>query len=163
MDIKARARTHLDFTRSWTLNYLEGIPEDKYTFQPWPGANHVLWTLGHIAASDEFGIVALKGSTDFSMGPYAQQFGMGSTPVDDPSKYPPMKQVREYLDSQRRELLTLLDKVSEAELLLPTEGDLAQFAPDLAGIPFSLAWHEGMHAGQMVAIRKALGLKPVMG
>lgn len=163
MDIKTRVKAYLDFTRQWTLNYLEGISEDRYTYQPWPGANHVLWNLGHIAASDTFGIAALKGSTDTPTGPYDGIFGMGSTPVDDTSKYPPIKKVRHDLDDQRRELLSLLEGMSEADLLKPTEGDMAQFAPDIAGVLFTLAWHEGVHAGQIVAIRKALGLKPVMG
>jgi hypothetical protein len=163
MDIKTRAKAYLDFTRQWTLNYLEGIPEDKLTHQPWPGANHVLWNLGHIGASDTFGIAALKGATDLPTGPYDSIFGMGSTPVDDRSKYPPIKEVRDYVDGQRRELLALLGGMSEADLLKPTEGDMAQFAPDTAGVLFTLAWHEGVHAGQIVAIRKTLGLKPIMG
>ena len=53
--------------------------------------------------------------------------------------------------------------MSETDLLKSTEGDMAQFAADVAGVLFTLAWHEGMHAGQIVAIRKTLGLKPVMG
>ena len=163
MDIKSRAKGYLDFTRQGTLKYLEGIPEGKYTYQPWAGANHVLWNLGHIAATDMFAIAALKGASGFPTGPYDSIFGMGSTPVDDPSKYPPIKEVRDYLDGQRRELLALLERKSEADLLKPTEGDMAQFAPDAAGVLFSLGWHEGMHAGQIVAIRKALGLKPIMG
>ena len=161
MTLKERAKGLLNLSREWTLKYLEGIPEDKYTHQPWPGANHVLWTLGHLAETDAYVSHFLRGTPEeYKPGKYAELFGMGSTPVDDPTKYPPSAEIRDHLTRCREELLATVEGMSEADLLKPAPEDF--FAPDLIGTMFTVPWHEAMHAGQIVALRKALGLKPIM-
>ena len=161
MTLKERARGFLDLSREWTLKYLEGIPEDKYTHQPWPGANHVLWTLGHLAETEAYIAHFLRqGQQEQTPTKYAELFGIGSTPLDDPAKYPPPAEIRDHLTQCREELLATLESISEADLLKPAPEDF--FAPDLIGAMFTLPWHEAMHAGQIVALRKTLGLKPIM-
>jgi hypothetical protein len=161
MTLKERAKGLLDLSREWTLKFLEGIPEDKYTFQPFSGANHVLWTLGHLAETDAYVTHALQGAEEeYKSEKYPDLFGMGSTPVPDPGKYPSPAKIKEYLSGCRKNLLAKLESMSEADLLKPATEEF--MAPDLMGTMFTLPWHEAMHGGQIVAVRKALGLKPLM-
>ncbi len=41
--------------------------------------------------------------------------------------------------------------------------DLQSFAPSHAALIPTIAWHEGMHIGQLTVIRKSLSLDPVFG
>ncbi len=49
----------LEFARRVTLGLLEDIPEDKLFYQPFPGANHAIWIIGHVAWDDSFFLTAL--------------------------------------------------------------------------------------------------------
>ncbi|KPK45852.1 MAG: hypothetical protein AMK72_10460 [Planctomycetes bacterium SM23_25] len=49
----------LEFARRVTLGLLEDIPEDKLFYQPFPGANHALWIIEHVAWDDSFFLTAL--------------------------------------------------------------------------------------------------------
>jgi hypothetical protein len=51
----------LEFARRVTLGLLEDIPEDKLFYQPFPGANHAIWIIGHVAWDDNFLLTALAG------------------------------------------------------------------------------------------------------
>ena len=62
---------------------------------------------------------------------------------------------------RRAALLEILGVMADADLLKPTPADMAAFCPDYASIFEMVAWHEGMHAGQITMVRRALGHKPV--
>lgn len=49
----------LGFSRRALLGISEDIPASKLTFQPFPGANHALWILGHLAATDDYFLTTL--------------------------------------------------------------------------------------------------------
>jgi len=51
--------------------------------------------------------------------------------------------------------------LSDAELLEPIEGEAAQFAANRAVLMSSLAFHEGVHMGQVSVARRAAGLPPM--
>jgi hypothetical protein len=45
VEAKSAGLGTLAFARRFTEQLLEGIPQDKITFQPFDGANHVLWNI----------------------------------------------------------------------------------------------------------------------
>ena len=51
-----------------------------------------------------------------------------------------------------------IDCMSDDQLASPLPEDFKTFAPSLAALPSSIAWHEGMHSGQLTMIRKSLGI-----
>ena len=163
MAILERAQAALAFARQRTMDYLRDFPEDKYTHQPWPGANHVAWALGHLMVTDNWVLTTFGGANRDPDGKLSELYGMGSRPTDEPARYASPADLRGQLERVQAELLRHVERMGEAELLQPCAGELAEFAPDKLGLLFQMAWHEGMHAGQIVAIRKALGLAPVMG
>jgi uncharacterized damage-inducible protein DinB len=135
-------------------------PED-WTHQIAPGTNHALWFAGHMAASDNFFIGMLDPAKKRNLDDWSGHFGMGSQPTSDPDDYPPVAEVLDAMRERRTVLLELLGKMSDGDLAKATPPDVAGFCPDYAAIFQMGTWHEGLHAGQITMIRRALGHKPV--
>lgn len=152
----------LRVARHWLLETVRAVPADKLCWQPFAGANHAMWNAGHCAASDDFFVSTLGGVTSGLPAGWKELFGGGSTPVGDPGKYPRLEEVLGVLASRRGALETWFGGQSDAQLLEALPEDWRTFAPNKAVLMGAIAWHEGTHTGQIHAVRKALGLKPVM-
>jgi hypothetical protein len=153
----------LAFSRKVTLGLFEDIPDNKICHQPFAGANHPLWTLGHLACTDEYFLKEVGGRPYNRFENWSKLFFMGSKPTANPKDYPPVAEVKAALDKNRQELIGWFKSMSDAELGKPFEGDMAQFAANRGILMSTIAWHEGLHAGQMSAVRKSLGLAPKFG
>ena len=81
-------------------------------------------------------------------------------PVEDLSVYPDSALVLAVLKRQRESLLTSISDMSDADLAQLLSEDIRWYAVDGLALLFKLCWHEGMHAGQITAVRKSLGLGP---
>lgn len=160
---KEYALRSLTESREFTLAILADIPEDKLLHQPFPGANHALWIMGHLAATDDTFVGLYDGGKARLAEPYKKAFGMGSTPVGDPAAYPPIAEIRRRLKATRRRLLAAVQSATAAALAKPLPKEFESYASDKLAFLISLAWHEGMHAGQLTTIRKSLGLAPKYG
>lgn len=153
----------LAFSRRALLGLLNDIPREKYTYQPVPRCNHVLWVLGHLAWTDDYFVYLQTGTSSALSDEWNKSMGMGSTPVADAAAYPPIATVMDKLAERREALLGWFKSLTPSQLAAPITGNLAQFAPTFAALMSSLAWHEGLHSGQISVIRKALGLQPAFG
>lgn len=153
----------LDFARSNTLSFLADVPEDKWCHQAIAGANHALWVVGHLAVVDDYFISSFGGQDSRLPEAWGELFGMGSTPSSDASAYPRPAEIRDALGSRRADLIAWFESLSDDKLVAPLSGDWEKFAPNTVGLAFSIAWHEGLHAGQLTVVRKSLGLAPKLG
>ena len=90
-------------------------------------------------------------------------FGGGSKPVADASVYPSAAKVRAYLKDRRETLLAVLEGVSEEDLDKAAPDDAPEFLPTVESIFRVLAWHEGLHAGQVSVAHRSLGRPPILG
>lgn len=150
----------LEFARRVTLGLLEDIPEDKLFYQPFPGANHALWIIGHVAWDDNFFLTTLGGKqTDFPPA-WNELFGVGSVLQPEPAAYPSLAEIRQQLEARRAGLIEWFKSMDGDQLVTALPEDYQTFARDYAALMTSIAWHEGLHAGQLTVVRKALGLKP---
>src|SRR5579872_3247515 len=56
---------HVLAAYNWTQTALQavfdGIPAEQFLHQPFPGANHALWTMGHLATVDQYFLKSLAG------------------------------------------------------------------------------------------------------
>jgi len=160
---KQHAIAMLKFTRSTGLQMLNGFPEAKYTWQSCPTDNHVLWVLGHLAATDAWmaGVVGAKGAS----APESWQaiFGMGSKPVGDAKKYPPLAEVKKAFEENRAAILNWLEGARDADLAQSLQEKTGGFASDPIDAALKLGWHDGWHFGQIASLRKALGFPSVTG
>ncbi len=157
------ARAVLEFARQITLKMVDDIPGEKICSRPLDKSNHALWVLGHLAVTDDWFACTIGNSEsvlDESWGPL---FGMKSEPSDDASTYPSLEAVKAGLERSRASLLSAFESMDEQQLQSPLPEDLKGFAPNVGGAAFSLAWHEGFHAGQLSAVRRSLGLPLAMG
>ncbi|MCG8409608.1 MAG: DinB family protein [Phycisphaerales bacterium] len=153
----------LTFSRKAFMGLIDSIPEDKLLHQPSEGANHAMWIMGHLACTDEFFMNKLGDRPFNRFGDWEKIFFMGSKPSPNASDYPSANEVRETMANNREQLVSWVKPWDESKLLSPLPGDLRNFATSHASWISTLAWHEGMHTGQLAAIRKSLGLTPVLG
>jgi uncharacterized damage-inducible protein DinB len=153
----------LAFSRQSLLTLAEDIPHDKLTYQPFPGANHALWILGHLANSDDFFLAELAKKPSPKFEQTKPVFSSGSKPTPKLSDYPPIEEVKSYLSSAREGLISWFKSMPPSQLAAPLPDDWKPFAPTYGALMFAIAWHEGMHTGQLTAIRKSLGLAPKFG
>jgi len=162
-DLRTIGLSSLEFARQATLKLLEGLPEQGFTHQPVAGGNHVLWVLGHLAATDDFFLTRLANRESGLPQQWGALFGMGSTPTSDAAAYPSREEVLQRLAERREALVQWFRSLSDADLARTLPDDFSEFAPDYASLPTRIAWHEGLHAGQISTVRKSLGLKPAFG
>jgi hypothetical protein len=139
---------------------LEDIPADKWCYQPFPGANHALWTVGHLAVVNHRFTATLEGRQPEPHGNYQELFGMGTTPVGNPAAYPPVSEVLAFAAQVREAWLAAIKAVSPGRLTEETPEQFRRFAPTWGMMVAGLSQHTAFHMGELAVIRKALGMKP---
>lgn len=151
----------LEFARYFTNTMLDNIPDDKLCYQPIPDSNHALWVMGHLACTDEFFMQVCGGPWNQRFESFKGVFFMGSKPLADRGAYPPVAEVREWLQDSRTRMVEWLKGQSPEELATPLPEYLQRAATDRLKLVARLAVHESAHSGQLTVIRKSLGLAPV--
>lgn len=163
MQTKQQARVALEFARMFSKGLIDETPQDKWLHQPTAGANHVLWNVGHLGVSHHWVRCQIDSSVPPGDEKWRKLFAGGSTPVNDAAAYPKIEEVRAYYEKQWDAVLSLLDKISDAELDAPVPKDSELFSKNKLGLFYFIAWHEGLHAGEIAMARKAAGLKAKFG
>lgn len=143
-------------TEELLLRYLEGFDDDNaYTGAP-NLPNHAAWTLGHLALTMHRAAERISGATyplEWDPEPYA----FGSTPA---AAGPPLTEmVGRYRQSMDR-LAEAARRAGDDGLEAPVQwGRGTMTARDLL---MRMVFHNGTHCGQVVDLRRALGLPPVI-
>jgi len=123
-------------------------------------SNHARWQVGHLAYFDGY-TLALAGDRSEDYRSLKEPFGMGSTVSDDPAAYPPWTDLRESLYRIHAKLNMLVSDDSGVDPdMNVSEGEGRQ---PLWQVLTFVSLHESYHAGQIVAIRRALGLDRAFG
>lgn len=150
----------LAFARKQTLAFLEDITQANATHQPFAGANHAAWIAGHIAWEDDSILTSVKPRPSVLPASYTPLFGTGSSAKPDANAYPTLAELRQKQSLLRDELIAWFSNMSDEQLHAPLPKEHAGYAMNFAGLMSTLAWHEGLHAGQLTVVRKSLGMKP---
>lgn len=156
--------------------YLAGFDETNRTSQAPALPNHAAWTLGHLALTAHRCTQRVNGSDQpgelppgaFVMGDRgdAKRFAtesvaFGSSPTDDPDRYPSLERSIEIMRDAHRELANALRNAGDDALARQTPwGGGTTSVSDLA---LRMGFHIGTHAGQIVDLRRGLGFQPIMG
>ncbi len=157
---KAELLTLMERAESRCAGLLEDIPEDKLCYQPFPGANHALWTVGHLAVVLQRVTAFLEGRQPEPPPRYKELFDLGSVPSPDRSDYPPAAEVLRFAAAMRADWLKALREVDPSRLQEPTPERWRQFAANWGMMAAAMGQHTFFHLGELAVIRKALGLKP---
>ncbi len=151
--------------------YLKGFDDSNHTRQA-PGLpNHAAWCLGHLAMTMHRAAEKLDGAelppADFAPGDppradkapsvfYAESVAFGSLPADDPTRYPSFARSVAIFEAAASRLAGALRAAPDAELTREVQWGAAKTT--IASLAARLAFHNGTHAGQIVDLRRALGM-----
>ena len=138
------------------------LPDEHWLAATHEGGNHILWSIGHIATSNAQ-LATTVGAASIVPDGYKELFGMGSEPVADRDTYPAPSEVLGFADKARAALLDAWANASPEALAKPTEGMLAGAYPTAAHMIHFAGMHEMTHHGQIMQIRRKLGLPRVIG
>jgi uncharacterized damage-inducible protein DinB len=160
--IREQILATLDFTQTQLQNIFAAIPDEHFLHQPFPGANHALWTMGHLATVDRFFLKTFADADPALFERHKAAFFAKSSPSPNAADYPSINEVRAYFQESRKAFRDWIESLDEGRLTAPLSPELQKrFAPTLASVLSRLAWHEGMHYGQLTVLRKGLGLSPI--
>lgn len=154
--LRDRSVALMKFGRQTFSKYSAGFSSEQMTAQPAGHVNHLLWTFGHLAATAGWALSVITGEKGAVPEAYDKLFGMGSVPVADAGAYPSFDEVKGYFDSSFDKLVGAVSKMTDAQLSEAV--DTGGFASDKADLAAKIGWHEGWHVGQVVALRRALGI-----
>lgn len=162
MSMKKRLQGQLRHARGFSDGMLSSFTTpEQWTHQVHPAANHALWFAGHMGVVDNSMIRMLAPQRGEKRPEYQEKFGMGSTPSANPEDYPPVAEVLDYMRERRQTLLEVLDSLSDEDIDKPTPKGAPDFLPDVGSVFELVAWHEGLHSGQVTVARRALGNTPL--
>jgi uncharacterized damage-inducible protein DinB len=166
MDLKAHAFSSLKLARRLTSAMLSDFNTlNDWVYQAHPQANHALWIIGHLGMADNAFITKFRPKLGDEPSGWKDKFWFGSQPIADVKHYPPIDEVLEFFDGRREVLLEVLTDLSMEELSEPAPPAEAQSpiagAPNIGQVFFFIAYHEGMHSGQLSIARRGLGHEPL--
>ena len=90
-------------------------------------------------------------------------FAAGSSPSVDRDRHPNRDQIVTQFEARRHELLGWFGAMPTDQLISPLPENWKTFGANYGVLMSTLAWHEGLHAGQLTMIRKSLGIAPKFG
>lgn len=136
--------------------------DTDWMYQAHPSANHPLWVVGHVALADNMFAALIDENLKKLPEGWEEVFWFGSEISGDRSKYPPTEEVLAYARDRREVLVKAIEAASEEYFEGPTpeEGMFAE-APNMAGIFYFVAYHEGLHTGQFSIANRGLGNDPL--
>ncbi len=156
--------------------YLAGFTEANRTTQAPSLPNHAAWTLGHLALTAHRCADRVRGRDDqgelppelFVLGDrgdahrYAtESVAFGSTPTDDPDRYPSLVRGLEAMHEAHDTLAGALRDASDDALARSTPWGIGETT--LSDLALRMGFHIATHAGQIVDLRRALGFGSVLG
>jgi hypothetical protein len=141
---------------------LADFTDDEMLTRPVPGANHAAWQLGHLVASAAHLVGAV--APDLIPKPLAalgEKFSGKTANVDDPAFFPKKVELLEAFSQAYDAAAGWVRTLTPDDLLRPTPGRMAEYAPTVGHLALMLASHIMMHVGQMQVTRRRLG-KPLL-
>jgi hypothetical protein len=146
-------------TEPLVTRYLDGFDERNAAAQLPNLPNHPAWCVGHLALSMHRAAEKISGRPADPGWP-TEPFAMGSKPTASPRDYPPLP---ELVGRFRRALAVLAEAVRAAG-----DGGLARtvaWGPttiSVRDLALRMVFHNGTHAGQIVDLRRGLGMPQVI-
>lgn len=153
-----RERTLQSLMRHFAHALVKDIDDADMARQPFEGANHPAWILGHIVVTTD-GVLKIFGQAPTAPAEWTTLFGRGSTPTTNRTDYPSKEALLAALDAAFDRAAAAAAAATEEQIAgphnvemlrrgLPTKGDL---------VAMLLTTHVAQHLGQLSAWRRATG------
>lgn len=156
------------------LRFLDGFDETNATTRTDETPNHVLWTLGHLAltmyrGAERLGPPVLPSDrflTADGRGGDGERFdtesvSFGSVPIDDPRLYPPLARGVDTMQHAAAALAGAIRALTDDQLDMTIEW--GRTTSGLTAFISRLVSHNGTHTGQVIELRRNLGMPRVIG
>ncbi len=159
------AKQQLVFARDYTCQLFEDVAESDWFVMPEGAVSHLAWQMGHLAMA-EYGLTLMRirgkepSDAEFISNDFLRCFRKGSTPVADPSAYPPPTEIRLAFDRVHEQALKEIPGYTNEQLAEPLPAPTAVYATKLGSL-FFCPLHEMLHAGQIGTLRRMLGKSPL--
>lgn len=153
---QAHGRIH-DFTKD--------LAADEWFWSPAEFTTHIAWQVGHLAVSDyNLCLRRVRGRTAADEAllsdAFNECFKLGSQPVADAAKYPPVAEIVRVFDAVHEQALKELGAMSDEELNVPVEQPHPVFKTKLGSVDYASS-HDMVHNGQIGLLRRLMG-KPAL-
>jgi hypothetical protein len=133
---------------------IDDITEDESLARGANKGNHIRWLTGYLICYDSYALTLL-GDRSEDYKEFLNLFGARTEISDDPSVYPPMAELKQFLYKTYEEEIKLLEGISAIDLKKEI-GEKEEKQPIWQALAF-YCLHDFYHAGQITAIRRALG------
>lgn len=147
-------------TEALLTRFLEGFDDANATAQG-PGLpNHAAWILGHLALTMHRAAERIADAT-FPLDWDPEPFAFGSTPTAAPGDYPALAEMIERYSAGMGLLADAIGGAGDEGLARSVSWGrgATTTARDLA---VRMVWHNGVHCGQLIDLRRSFDLGPVI-
>jgi hypothetical protein len=147
------------------LDLINGVPDDQWFVVPAGAVSHLGWQVGHLAMA-EYGLTLLRirdrqsGDNELIPKDFIRSFKKGSAPQSEATSYPSPEEIRTTLDRVHHRALVEMLGYTDEQLKQSLPAPTAVF-PNKLGSLFFCSAHEMLHAGQIGALRRGLGMAPL--
>lgn len=155
----------LESSKGWVMGLIMDM-KDQPLVQPTPkGGNHTAWVVGHMAFGEANLLDGFVLGQPNRFAEWAELFDMGTEPVAEEGKYPPMDELLAAFEEIRAASLAHLETLSEADLDQPSHApdEMKAFFDTVGACYSAMAIHVAFHGGQVADARRAAGKQPMMG
>jgi hypothetical protein len=159
-------------TRPLVARYLAGFDDTNHTAQAQHLPNHVAWSLGHLALTMHRLAEKLDGQllpdSDFALTQppegesqrfFTESVSFGSKPGPHPSMYPSFARCREIFDHAIDRTASAFEGASDTQLDQNVKWGTTEVP--LWTLAARIAFHNGMHTGQIADLRRAMKMKSI--
>jgi hypothetical protein len=157
--------------KAMSARFLPGFTEEHRTAQADHLPNHVMWTLGHVSLylHNAAGRIDGRPMPESDFGPdaghpparYADDaIGFNSKPVNDPHRYPTLARGVAIFNAACDRLAAAVRNADDATLAKKIDWFGMQIT--LAGLATRVMFHVGVHTGEILDLRRALGFDRVL-
>ena len=130
------------------------IPSRQWLERPARSSNHVLWLIGHVAATRALMLQALG---EDGVKPRFDSLFAGGTPLPEDTSFPAPDEVADAWREMALRLETSLRTVPPATLTRPIPAGAKSFDGTIGGMLAGGAFHEAYHVGQLGYLTRWLG------
>ena len=160
------------------LRFLDGFTEETWCVQSKTLVNHAAWTVGHLALTMQRAADRVEGfdasqqlpASDWVHGDGTagdpsrydtESVSFGSTPQSDRSKYPRIDRAKEIFNGSTARLSGVLSSANVEALKRETPWGSSPIA--VGDLALRIVFHNGTHTGQLIDLRRALGMPKALG
>lgn len=138
---------------------IEDVSEEHRSARSNETVNSFHWLLGHITAA-RFAIARTVGID--APNPFGDHFKRGeSAPGDD--GFPAISEIREKFDAITKKIAARLSEISAGELQAATENEFPSQEKTVLGALGFWQFHESVHVGQLMLLRRVFGYSGLVG